>query len=67
MTVNLEKQDLINLLNGTEPSYDSFDKIPNKLFSYSGGFTERFTWIKPELNKLSETELFELYNKIKNI
>jgi len=62
MNVDLEKEDLINLVNGVSPSYDLFEiTIVKKCGRYSGSYGT-WDWIHSELKQLSEEELFELYN-----
>ena len=64
MTLDLTKQDLVNLVAGTSPFYDVWKFIPDNLYSYTGGFSDRFQWNKLGLEKLSENELYSLYRKI---
>ncbi len=70
MQVELNKEDIIYLLKGTEPAtYGIMDLIINMgLGYYTGGFVDRFYWNSPNNDcweKYSENELFELYLKLK--
>jgi hypothetical protein len=66
MTVELTKTDLIALVKGVEPNYDLFD---NPLIaangSYVGGFVDKWSW-SFNINKITESELWEIYNLCKN-
>lgn len=70
MQVELNKEDIIYLLKGTEPAtYGIIDLIINMgLGHYTGGFVDRFDWNSATSvcwEKYSENELFELYLKLK--
>jgi hypothetical protein len=62
MLLDLQKDDLINLVKGTEPSGE--DKLqllrPTALGAYSGAY-EKWMWNKYALMKLSDEELLSLY------
>ena len=63
MLVELDKKGLIRLVKGTSPYYSIFeDVLVKRCGRYSGGFNDAWSWDESELNKLSEKELFELYN-----
>lgn len=68
MKVELDKRDIIRLLQGVEPSYDKIGIVENMgLGHYIGGFKDRFEWQYPNYhlwNKYSEEELYELYIKL---
>lgn len=68
MEVELSKGDIICLLRGVEPSYDTMGLVEDMgLGSYSGGFEDRFEWQYPNSHlwdKYSEEELYELYIKL---
>ncbi len=62
LTVTLVQKDLINLINGTSLGFEQFGEFDG-LFDYQDQYS-KFTWRTEELEKLNETELFEMYNKI---
>lgn len=70
MKVELDKRDIIHLLRGVEPSYDTMGLIEDMgLGSYIGGFKDIFDWKHTTSScwdKYSEEELFELYLKLFN-
>jgi hypothetical protein len=69
MTVNLSKQDLINLVKGVKPkSMGVCDDYTKKgLMKFTGNqWNEDWDWVTDELDKMSEEELFNLYIKHKN-
>ena len=70
MKVELDKRDIIHLLRGVEPSYDTMGLIEDmKLGSYTGGFRDCFDWKSVTSvcwNKYSDEKLFELYLKLLN-
>lgn len=68
MKVELDKRDIIHLLRGVTPSYNTMKLIEDmKLGSYTGGFVDRFNWNSITSvcwDKYSEKELYELYIKL---
>jgi hypothetical protein len=65
MLVDLNISDLVSMVNGTQPHYGILDDLRVRPYgSYSGSY-DRWTWDKHELAKLSEAELFSLYNLCK--
>ena len=70
MKVELDKRDIIHLLRGIEPSYDTMGLIEDmELGSYTGGFVDRFNWNSVTSvcwDKYSDEKLFELYLKLLN-
>ena len=68
MKVELNKRDIIHLLRGVEPNYDTMGLIIDmELGSYTGGFEDRFDWeyvTSARWDKYSEEKLFELYLKL---
>ena len=67
MTVELDKTDLLALINGKEPYYKAFDvEIIKENGSYCGGFVDKWRWDPIALQRLSEKELYELYTICKN-
>lgn len=69
MKVELNKRDIIRILRGVEPSYDTMGLIEDmELGSYTGGFEDRFDWnytTSACWDKYSDEELYELYKLIK--
>jgi hypothetical protein len=68
MTIHLSKEDLINLVMGVKPrsmtDCDKYTKIG--LMKFSGNqWNEDWDWVKSELEKKSESELYDLYVKHK--
>jgi hypothetical protein len=64
MFVNLEKSDLIALVKG---SYVPYELFSDPLFERTGFYTDynmRWNW-KAELEKLTESELLQMYETIK--
>lgn len=63
MKVELDGYDLVNLVKGIEPNYNVMN---NELVQgnghFVGGFVDRWDWDYSCLKKLSEKDLWELYN-----
>jgi len=67
MDLSLEKEDLINLVMGTSPSYEAIgNPIVDKSGHYTGGFHDKWTWDSYKLEKFTEEELFDIYLTCKN-
>ncbi|MFA5409375.1 MAG: hypothetical protein WC343_11445 [Bacilli bacterium] len=65
MKVELEKKDLIALVNGTSPYYNAFEiPLVKENGYYMAGHVEKWCW--NSLKELTEEELWELYNICKN-
>lgn len=68
MQVELSKNDIIRLVRGIEPSFDTMGLVEDMcLGSYTGGFEDRFDWNHTTSkcwDKYSEKELFGLYKKL---
>lgn len=68
MEAELSKRDIIHLLRGVEPTYETMRIVEDmELGNYTGGFEDRFDWnyvSSKSWNKYSEEELLELYRKI---
>lgn len=63
----LEKQDLIHMVKGTNPSYSEMENpLVKRCGSYCGGFNDEWTWDKYKLEKLSEEQLIEVYRICKS-
>ncbi len=64
-TVVLTRKDLVNLVNGVEPSYDQMSMpLIEKNGSYTGGFKDEWTWHIQD--DVTEGELIEMYNICKD-
>ena len=66
MKIDLNKIDLINLVTSQTP--DSIqqcdDYTKQGLMKFTGNqWNEKWSWMKDELEKLSETKLWDLYKK----
>lgn len=58
----VDKQMLIDAIRGREPSYEQMEHpLCKTAGNYSGGFSDRWSWNKYELVKLTEEQLFNLY------
>lgn len=67
MTVDLDKHDLISLVKGIDPPYSLFEHpLVKECGSYSGGFSDRWTWHTYKLKELTEETLYNLYSLIKS-
>lgn len=66
MTVNLDRQDIISLLKGTNPYYSVMDEIPKELGSYTGGLINDWEWYFDENVPYTDEQLYELYLMCKN-
>ena len=63
MKVELNKKDLISLVMGIVPPYSVYNEpLVKKCGEHCGGFVDRWDWDNFELEKLTEEELYELYN-----
>lgn len=66
MTIDLDKQDLISLVQGSSPHYDIFEHpLVKKSGRYNGGMNDHWSW-NYNFSDLSESELFDLYTLCKN-
>lgn len=64
--VELDKEDLICLVNGVDFSYIIPD-LARKYGTWTGGFVDKWDWEKEELRKLTEEQLLELYNECRKV
>lgn len=66
MLCELNKKELIMLINGTSPIYKDIQKYENAGYGhYIGGFVDEWQWDEHKLRQLTETELYDLYQNIK--
>lgn len=64
MTINVTKEDLVNMVLGISPYYSAFDNV---LISECGSFMgDNWTWSKSKLEKLSVEDLCKVYDICKN-
>ncbi len=64
--IELSKEDLISMVQGTVPNYSLFDHPLIKTIGYyTGGFVDKWTWIGPALKQLSEESLMTVYKLCK--
>nr|DAL53838.1 MAG TPA_asm: hypothetical protein [Caudoviricetes sp.] len=62
VVLSLNKQDLIHLVKGTNPSYTAMENsLVKKCGTYIGGFKDLWTWDQYKLEKLSEEQLLAVY------
>ena len=62
MKIELDKKGLIHLANGTYPHFDLFENELVKVCGTFNGSAGTWSWNDSELNKLSEEQLYNLYN-----
>lgn len=62
-----DKQMLIDVIRGREPSYEQMDHPLCKANGdYSGGFSDRWTWDRYKLMALTEDTLVQLYRHLRS-
>lgn len=67
MLIDLDKTDLVNLVRGINPPYEVFEvSLVKQCGSYTGGFNDRWDWRTYDLEKLTESQLVELYKICKS-
>jgi len=63
MKVELDRNGLLSLVNGTEPGYGAFEHpLIKKVGTYHGGMCDSWDWDSEELDKVTDEELYEIYN-----
>ena len=69
MLVNLDRQDLINLVNGVSPSSDECIKLEGlKYMKFTGNqSSEEWQWSQEFLKSISNEELYKLYCQYKRV
>lgn len=67
MTLELDKNDLVNLVYGTSPSIEECDENERRgWMCYCGNqHNPEWKWNKTKLNEFSESDLWWLYNRYK--
>lgn len=63
MLVELDKTDLVRLVKGYEPDYSQTDE---RYGTYCGGFNDYWTWDIGKLHDISEEDLWDFYQNLKN-
>ena len=71
MKLDLDKKDLINLVKGTTPYYSLFDLFTTDGLgvyceSKNGKVHDYWVWNEEKLKKMTENQLFELYQTCLN-
>lgn len=64
--MELDKEDLICLVNGVDLGY-VIPPLARKCGTWTGGFVDKWSWDKYKLRKLTEEQLLEVYNECKNL
>lgn len=67
MTIEVSRQDLVNLILSLAPgSYQACEDAFNKGFGVLNGYpNEKWHWDMSRLNKMKESTLYELYTNLK--
>jgi hypothetical protein len=62
MKIELDKEALVKLINGSTPSYEQmeFESIKKGGY-YVGGHVDRWQWDVSRLRAMEDTELFNIY------
>jgi len=66
MTIEVDKQDLVNLVKGVVPNYELMRHFlikPNG--DYVGGFVDKWQWNVSNLKDQSEEVLYDIYKRCK--
>lgn len=64
MTIELNKDDLVALVVGSEPNSNLMNKYTVlKYGNWTGGFVDEWAWNKWELYRLDEEELYNIYKE----
>jgi hypothetical protein len=62
MKLNCDREDIQNMVYGISPAYIAFNhELVNKCGTYCGGFHDKWSWNKSEIEMLSLDELVKLY------
>lgn len=63
MVIELEKEDLVNLVKGSNPHYNVMnDSLIKQCGSFIGGHHDRWEWDNSSLEKLTESQLWQMYS-----
>lgn len=67
MNIELTKEDLVNMVQGTAPNYDAMSHpLITITGSYIGGFKDEWNWHRSKLMELEDYQLMEIYNVCKD-
>lgn len=67
MLIEVDKQDLINLVKGTEPSHELMKHpLIAENGRYTGGFHDKWDWNYRPFRNNTEEEIYQLYIMLKN-
>jgi hypothetical protein len=62
MKVELDRLDLMALVNGSSPYFSAHEHpLIKKSGTWVGGHVDKWDWNKSELEKMSEEELYEIH------
>ncbi len=66
ITIEVNKEDLVNLITGISPSFDLINPFTEMgIGNYIGGHVDRWNWNRSTLENLDEHELLEIYNRMR--
>lgn len=64
MMIDVDKKGLMILVKNSIPNNNIVnDSVISKCGKLNDGFIKQWVWFNDELNKLSEKQLFDIYNK----
>ncbi len=67
MLIDLDREDLIALVKGTQPNYSVMDdELISSCGAYSGGFNDEWRWNYSFCVGITEEELYNMYLTCKN-
>lgn len=67
MNIQLSKEDLVNMVQGTTPNYGVMSHpLITITGSYTGGFKDEWNWHHSKLMELEDYQLMEIYNVCKD-
>ena len=64
--VQMDKEDILSLVMGTDPDYSKINDFEKRNLGRFSGSYDRWTWNNHSLDKLTETELYDLYRETKD-
>ena len=66
LVIQLEKEDLVRLVMGSDPDFDDIGKFQKQGFGHHhGGFNDRWDWDEDALMELEEETLVDLYSMMR--
>lgn len=67
MNIEIDRTDLMNMIKGTNPTYELMEHPMIKLLgSFTGGFSESWNWNYSFSSEFSNVDLLEVYTLLKN-